>query len=217
MSDPTSASPEPVVSWSPRIVYGLATVCLFLGVFVGYLVRGSSQPTSFQVLESAQTQSIPGVPQDHPTPTLDQMKQLANKRAEPLLAQLKKNAGDKKTLVQIAYVYKSAHQFQEAVNYFSKALEGDPKDVAVRTEMASCIYYSGDVDGALSQLQQSLKYEPHDSNSLFNLGMIKWKGKNDPAGAIATWQELLKTNPKLDRRPVVEQMIAEARHQVDVH
>jgi cytochrome c-type biogenesis protein CcmH/NrfG len=177
MSDPTSASSKPAVTWSPRVVYGLATVCLFLGVFVGYLVRGSSQPTSFQVPESAQTQPIPGVPQGHPTPTLDPMKQLANKRAEPLLAQLKKDAGDKKTLVQIAYAYKSAHQFQEAVNYFSKALEVDPKDVAIRTEMASCLYYSSDVDGALSQLQQSLKSDPHDANSLFNLGMIKWKAR----------------------------------------
>jgi cytochrome c-type biogenesis protein CcmH/NrfG len=87
----------------------------------------------------------------------------------------------------------------------------------VRTEMASCLYYTGDVDGALGQLQQSLKYEPRDANSLFNLGMIRWKGKNDPTGAIAAWQELLKTNPKLDRRPVVEQMIAEAQHQADIH
>jgi len=83
--------------------------------------------------------------------------------------------------------------------------------------MASCLYYTGDVDGALGQLQQSLKYEPRDANSLFNLGMIRWKGKNDPTGAIAAWQELLKTNPKLDRRPVVEQMIAEAQHQADIH
>ena len=69
----------------------------------------------------------------------------------------------------------------------------------------------------MGQLQQSLKYEPRDANSLFNLGMIRWKGKNDPTGAIAAWQELLKTNPKLDRRPVVEQMIAEAQHQADIH
>jgi cytochrome c-type biogenesis protein CcmH/NrfG len=217
MSDPTSAPQKPAVTWSPRVVYGLATVCLFLGVFVGYLVRGSSQPASVQVPESTQAQPMPGVPKGHPTPTLEQMKQLADKRAEPLLAELKKNAKDKKALIQTAYVYKSAHQFQQAVDYFNKALEVDPKDVAVRTEMASCLYYGGDVEGALSQLQQSLKYEPRDANSLFNLGMIRWKGKNDAVGAVAAWQELLKTNPKLDRRPVVEQMIAEAQHQADVH
>jgi len=63
----------------------------------------------------------------------------------------------------------------------------------------------------LAQLQQSLTYEPKDANALFNLGMIRWKGKNDPAGAVAAWQELLKTNPKLGRKPIVEQMIAEAQ------
>jgi hypothetical protein len=33
------------------------------------------------------------------------------------------------------------------------------------------------------------------------------------AGAIAAWQELLRTNPGLDQKPIVEQMIAEARQQ----
>jgi len=56
-----------------------------------------------------------------------------------------------------------------------------------------------------------LKYAPRDANSLFNLGMIRWKAKNDAAGAVAAWQELLRTNPNLDRKPIVEQMIAEAQ------
>jgi cytochrome c-type biogenesis protein CcmH/NrfG len=77
--------------------------------------------------------------------------------------------------------------------------------------MASCLYYTGDVEGALGQLQQSLSYDSKNANALFNLGMVKWKGKNDAAGAIAAWQTLLKTNPKLDRKPVVEKMIAEAK------
>jgi len=217
MSDPSNGFPRTATTLSPRMVYGLSAICLFLGVFVGYLMRGSSQPSPPRAPEPTQAAIVSGVAKGHPTPTLEQMKQLADKKAEPLLAQLKKNTKDKKALVQTAYVYKSAHQFQDAANYFHKALEVDPKDVKVRTEMASCLYYTGDVDGALGQLQQSLKYEPRDANSLFNLGMIRWKGKNDPTGAIAAWQELLKTNPKLDRRPVVEQMIAEAQHQADIH
>jgi cytochrome c-type biogenesis protein CcmH/NrfG len=162
-------------------------------------------------VEAKQAEVPPGVPKGHPTPTLEQMKQLADKKAAPLLTELKKNWKDKKALTQAAYVYKSAHQFQDAANYFGKALEVDPKDVTIRSEMASCLYYSGDVDGALAQLQQSLKYAPRDANSLFNLGMIRWKGKNDAVGAVAAWQELLRTNPNLDRKPVVEQMIAEAQ------
>ena len=217
MSDPSNGFPRTATTWSPKMVYGLSTICLLLGVLVGYFVRGSSQPAPPRAPEAIQTATMPGVPKGHPTPTLEQMKLLADKKAQPLLAQLKKNAKDKKALVQAAYVYKSAHQFQDAVNYFNQALAVDPKDVKVRTEMASCLYYNGDVDGALGQLEQSLKYEPRDANSLFNLGMIRWKGKNDPAGAISAWQELLKANPKLDRKPVVEQMIAEAQHQADAH
>jgi cytochrome c-type biogenesis protein CcmH/NrfG len=77
--------------------------------------------------------------------------------------------------------------------------------------MASCLYYDGNVDGALALLQESLKQNPADANSLFNLGMIRWKGKKDASGAIAAWKELLKTNPHLDKKPVVERMIAEAQ------
>jgi cytochrome c-type biogenesis protein CcmH/NrfG len=90
-------------------------------------------------------------------------------------------------------------------------LQIDPKNVPARTQLASCLYYSDDTDGALAQLNQALKYSPKDVNALFNLGMIKYRGKNDPKGAIAVWQQLLKTNPNLDRKSVVEQMIADAK------
>jgi cytochrome c-type biogenesis protein CcmH/NrfG len=60
-------------------------------------------------------------------------------------------------------------------------------------------------------LQQGLKINPKDPNSLFNLGVIKWQGKKDAPGAIATWQQLLKSNPNLDakKKSEVEKMIAE--------
>lgn len=198
-------------TWSPKLVYGLAATCLGLGVLFGYLVRGSGGSSAPVAVEAKQSEVPVGMPKGHPTPTLEQMKQLAEKKVAPLLADVKKNPKDKKALTQAGYVYKSAHQFQDAANYFGKALEVDPTDVTIRTEMASCLYYSGDVDRALAQLQQSLKYAPRDANALFNLGMIRWKGKNDAAGAVAAWQELLRTNPTLDRKPIVEQMIAEAQ------
>jgi cytochrome c-type biogenesis protein CcmH/NrfG len=114
-------------------------------------------------------------------------------------------------LIQIAGIYQASHQFKEAATYFERALKLDPKDVAARTQMASCLFYSNDVDGALAQLNQALKYNPKDVNALFNLGMIRYRGKNDAGGAIAVWQQLLNSNPNLDRRPIVEQMIAEAK------
>jgi cytochrome c-type biogenesis protein CcmH/NrfG len=139
------------------------------------------------------------------------MKQMADIQASSLLEKAKADPKNATLLVQIAGIYQASHQFKQAADYYDKALRIDPKDVAARTEMASCLFYSGDADGALKQLNQCLKYNPKDANSLFNLGMIKYRGKKDPAGAIAAWQQLLKTNPNLDRKAIVEQMIAEAK------
>jgi cytochrome c-type biogenesis protein CcmH/NrfG len=44
--------------------------------------------------------------------------------------------------------------------------------------------------------------------------MIKFRGKDDAPGAIAAWQQLLKTHPELDRKATVEQMIAEANQKL---
>jgi len=79
--------------------------------------------------------------------------------------------------------------------------------------MASCLYYNGDVDGAISQLQQSLRVDPKDANSLFNLGMIRWQGKQDSKGAVAAWQQLLKSNPQLsaERKATVQKLMADVQ------
>ena len=81
--------------------------------------------------------------------------------------------------------------------------------------MATCLYYSGDVDGALGQLQQALNYDPNNANSLFNLGMIKWRGKHDNKGAEMAWKQLLKTNPQLsaERKADVQKRLDEVRMQ----
>lgn len=196
--------------WRPTVVYLMATVCLLLGLAIGYLLRGSESPAASP--RTAARSATPAQP-DTPTqmPSLEKMKAMADKQVEPLLAQLKKEPKNKDLLLQIAYFYKSAHQFKDAASYFDQAFQLDPKNVALQTEKASCLYYDGDIDGALAALQASLKVKPTDANSLFNLGFVRWKGKQDAAGAIAAWKELLKTNPKLDKRPIVEQMIAEAQ------
>jgi len=198
-------------SWKPTVVYGMAAACLLLGLIVGYLLRGSESHASPPVLVSTNPAPTAASAPSGQTPTLDQMKQMADKKVSPLLEQLQKDPKNKDVLLRVACFYKSAHQFQEAASYFNQALQLDEKNVTVRTEMASCLYYGGDVEGALAQLEQSVRLSPNDPNSLFNLGVVRWKGKKDSAGAIRAWQQLLSANPNLDKRPVVERMIAEAR------
>jgi len=191
----------------------MAGICLAVGLVLGYLFRGSashSNPAS----SATEVPAAASAPAAHPQmPSLDDMKRMADKRAEPLLAKLKTDPNNSDLLNQIGTLYKATHQFTEAAGYFQKAVDANPKNVAARTDLASCLFYQGDADGAINQLQQSLRYDPKDANSLFNLGMIRLQAKNDPSGAVAAWQQLLKLNPKLaaDKKAAVEKLIAQAR------
>jgi cytochrome c-type biogenesis protein CcmH/NrfG len=193
----------------------MAVICLVVGLAIGYLFRGSQSPAlSAQPAANAQLAAPAGAMGGH-MPSLEEMKQMADKKAEPLLEKLKGDPNNGDLLIQIGKIYMSTHQFKEAAVYYGKALQVDPKNVAIRTEMASCMDYSGDVDEAINQLQQSLHYNPKDANSLFNLGMIRWQGKQDNKGAVAPWQQLLKSNPELspERKAKVQKLMADAQMQ----
>ena len=144
-------------------------------------------------------------------PTLDEMKQVADKQAAPLLEKLNSDPNNSAVLVEVGAIYHSTHQFKEAAAYYRKAVDTDPGNVATRTKLASSLYRNGDVDGALAQLNRALSYDSTDANSLFDLGMIRLQGKQDGKGALAAWQRLLKTNPALssDRRATVEKLMAD--------
>ena len=200
--------------WRASQVYTMAIVCLVVGLAIGYLFRGSQSQAPIAPSQTARSNSgaTPGM---HQMPSLEQMKHMADTKAQSLLEKLKTDPNNSDLLFQLGTIYKSTHQFKEAMDYYDKASKIDPKNIAIRTELASCMYYTGDVEGAIAQLQQSLKQNPKDVNSLFNLGMIKWQGKQDASGALAAWQELLKSNPQLsaDRKATVEKMIAEVKQQ----
>jgi cytochrome c-type biogenesis protein CcmH/NrfG len=185
----------------------MAVGCLFLGVVIGYLFRGSESAKT--PVAAAPTAAQPSMRQ---MPTMEQMKSMADKQAMPLLEKLKADPNNAELLAQVGAVYKLTHQFNEAQDYYKKSLKANPKNNVVRGDLAACLYYTGDNDGAIEQLQEALRNAPNDPNSLFNLGLIRWQGKKDRSGAVAAWRQLLKSNPKLDdgKKGEVEKMIAEA-------
>jgi len=217
--EPTTPSPF----WPVTHVIALSAVCLVVGLVLGYLLRGSAPAASTAKLaapgmaapDTAATMpaSMPHGTAPHPAATLDDMKRMADKKAEPLLAKLKTDPNNAETLNQLGILYRATHQFKEAQGYYEKALQADPKNVNVRTDLASCLYYTGDVDGAIAQLQKSLSYDPKHAGALMNLGIIEWKGKNDVNGAIAAWQTLLKLNPNFPQKEVIEHLITQAQQQ----
>ena len=187
-------------------VYLMAAACLIAGLPIGYAVRAWRRPTP-----PVQARVVmPHPAMNGRRPSLEELKAMADKQAAPLVAKLDKDPKNTDLLVQVGGIYHSAHQFKEAAAYYDRAVAAKPNDVAIRTKLAASLYRMGAVDNAIDQLNQALTYDPKDANSLFNLGLIEWEGKQDGKSALATWQKLLKSNPQLspDRKAAVEKMIA---------
>ena len=218
MDQLANETPKTQTHWRPLHVYLLAAVCLLVGLPVGYLLRGSAPEKAAAVMPAAPAEMPASAPatgegMPHQMPTMADMKRMADKKAEPLLAKLKSDPNNAQLLNQVGILYRAAHQFKEAEEYFQKSLQADPKNADVRTDLAACMYYTGDVDGSIAQLEKALSYDPKHAGALMNLGIIRWRGKNDAAGAIASWEKLLKLNPNFPQKDVVEHMISEARQQ----
>jgi tetratricopeptide (TPR) repeat protein len=225
MAQESNAHTTAKLSWQPKSLVVMCAVCLAMGFVAGYLLRGSAPGLRQTPLTAATANSNPrqpvgaaaGQPQEaqpqmHEMPTLDDLKRMADKKAAPLLEKLKSGAKNPQLENQIGLIYENAHQFKRAAGYFEQSLQHDPKNIAVRADYASCLYYSGDVDGALAQLNLSLTYDPKHAGTLMNIGIIKWRGKNDVDGAVAAWEKLLQYNPEFPQKDLVQHMITEAKH-----
>lgn len=205
------------IAWTSAQAYGLAIVCLLLGIAVGYLLRRSNPaPASLTTARGAATQPAETAPGTMAQVTPEQLKHMADKQAEPVLSQLKAKPNDPTLLAQAGNVYYDAQQFKDAIDYYTRALEGDPKNTDVRTDMATAFWYLGDADRALAEFDRVLRQEPTKGNALFNRGMVKWQGKMDVKGAVSDWETLLKADPNYRDRSKVEQMLAQAKKHLNV-
>ena len=203
--------------FQPRQVYAMAAVCLIAGLGIGYLLRVSR---SEQTLAPARP--IATATAAHPTetsrdgkpvPTMGDMKNMADRQAAPLMEKLRADPKNMDLLGQVAAIYYTTHQFGDAEVFYARQLLVQPRNVAVRTKLASSLFYEGKPDAAIAQLNRALTDDPKDANALFNLGVVLVEGQGDAKGAVAIWQKLLKTNPQLapDRKATVQKLILQAQ------
>ncbi|MBV8207604.1 MAG: tetratricopeptide repeat protein [Acidobacteria bacterium] len=141
----------------------------------------------------------------------DHLRRVAGAQAQPLIARLRSRPDDPALLAEIGKTYYSNYDFADAIPYYRKSLSMKD-DANVRTNLGGLYYYSGDTKSALAEFEQVLKQDPGNDSALFNLGLVRWQGARDAAGAIAAWRELLRTHPDHPRRAEVEQWIRRAEN-----
>ena len=201
--------------WTSTQAYVLSVICLLLGVAVGYLMRGSAAPNNTPTPErAAATEQPPAGMGGAQQPTVEQLRQMADTQAQPLLKQLESDPKNSALLYQIGNLYYDAQQYSEAVKYYENSLKIDPKATDVRTDMATAYHLMGQPDRAIQEYDAVLKIDGKHANALFNEGMVKWQDKTDLNGAIALWKRLLEVHPDYAQRDRVEKLIAQVeQHQ----
>jgi cytochrome c-type biogenesis protein CcmH/NrfG len=196
--------------WTSLQAYTLAVVCLAVGILGGWFVRGSQapaeQPSSIATPSTAQPSAATAS-----QPSAEEMRRMADKQAEPLLAKLQGSPNDPELLASVGNVYYDAQQFPVAIEYYQRSLKLKSADASVRTDMATAYWYVGSADTAIVEFNKALADEPNKANALFNLGVVQWQGKMNVEAALATWQKLLETNPNYDNKDKLLELMAQVK------
>src|SRR5579872_1455664 len=99
MADDPNRRANSHLNWQPRALVVMCAVCLAMGFLAGYLLRGSGSTPAPTLSAGATTPTSPaaepavqapiGQPSKKETPSLEDLKRMADKKAEPLLTKLK--------------------------------------------------------------------------------------------------------------------------------
>ncbi len=200
--------------WTVQRALILMAVCLMAGVAGGWAIRGArrtGETDSPKIANAAQPATISAPTAQTPNPA--QLKSMADNQAGPLILRLKTDPKNTDLLINIGNLYYDAQQYPVAIDYYGRALQIMPSDAAVRTDMATAYWYMGNADSAIAEFNKALTYAPTNPSTLFNLGLVKWQGRHDSAGAIADWKKLLATNPNYEARDKVQQMLSDVERQ----
>ncbi len=209
----TDTSRTPIEQWTKKQAAMLAVICLTAGIAGGWGLRASqtSALTGTPNVSAGPAPAATGASPASQAPSPVRLKEMADAQAAPLVDKLKSDPGNPDVLSSIGNIYYDAQQYPAAIDYYGRVLKARPSDAAVRTDMATAYWYTGNADTAITEFNKALTYAPNNPNTLFNLGLVKWQGKKDAAGAIADWETLLKSNPNYEGKDKVEQMIGEVK------
>jgi tetratricopeptide (TPR) repeat protein len=178
-------------------VTGIAGV--LFGVIVGYLLGVSQRETGTIPVPAASTAAA--------APAA-----LANE--QELQAYRNILASDPKNLranVELGNRLYDAGRYAEAIPYYQQSFTLDARNVNISTDLATALFYAGRPDEALAQFDRSLAIDPKHGQTLFNVGIVRRDGKQDPKGAIAAWERLLVSVPDYADAGKVRTMIAELK------
>lgn len=116
-------------------------------------------------------------------------------RVQSLMTVIKSDPNNAGAAVQLANTYFDAERYPDAIKWYEESLKIDPSNPDASTDLGVSFYYTGQTDRALQQFTHSLKLNPKHTKTLLNQGIVLAFGKQDLAGAQASWKQVVELAP----------------------
>jgi tetratricopeptide (TPR) repeat protein len=199
----------------------LITALVFLGIgfLAGYVYKSqstqsvlsetASAPAAAPMTQSAGPAATPsnsaaGLPPGHPALGDPAMRNMLEQQAS-------QNPQDPQAALRVADYLYDQQLFDQAIPWYQKSLQLNPKNVNARTDMGTCYFNVGRFDDALREFHQSLAVDPRHEPTLYNVVVVNLEGKHDLRAASQAWDELHRLNPNYPNLDQLKQKLDQAR------
>ena len=170
------------------IAYVIAGICF--GVILGWVI-GTQQARRAAPVPAAQAaaagQASAGNPRQ--APALDEG------QVQALMTIIKSDPKNVDAVLRLGNTYFDAEHWDEAIQWYRRAVELDPKNADASTDLGVSLYYTNKADEALAQFERSLKINPKHTKTLLNKGIVLAFGKQDLKAAAAEWEKVVTLAP----------------------
>jgi len=119
---------------------------------------------------------------------------------------LKKNPGDKETLLNLAHLLNDSGLKAKAIERYNDYLKLEPQNADVLVDMGVCYYETGKNNEAIAAMEKALKYQPRHQIAHLNLGIVNSAAGNS-LKAVEWWKKAVEINPTNEIGKKAEELI----------
>jgi tetratricopeptide (TPR) repeat protein len=190
-----------------------AVVFFAVGFLVGYITeaqmnwsaRQKSAVAGGAVPQAPGGGAMPsGLPEGHPpidaAAIIKELQEMAAQRPQ-----------DPEVRLKLADFLYDQRQYEQAIEWYERALALDPKNVNAHTDLGTAYFYTGRSQDALQEYRKSLEINPQHQPTLLNMIVVNLEGTHDLKAAQAAWDRLHRLNPSNPALENLKQKLDAAR------
>lgn len=133
-------------------------------------------------------------------PSVDGQAQAHNEETRKAIlnleAEVTANPQNHQAWTRLGNLYYDTEQPDKAIVAYTKSLELHKGDANIITDLGVMYRLVNQPQKAIEQFERAMQQDPTHLPSRYNKGIVLLYDLNDPKGAIASWEEILKIDPE---------------------